>query len=155
LRAAAIFALLALGAAPSSPVANGRIAGLEARLFYSETGKLSANVLDPKGKFAGWNTIIGEGDAKRAAEDVLIVVAVAARKQGLDALLLDRPLEIHAAVGSRTLAKRKLDNLVLPSRGATYAAMFLPGVGCAGTVTVTAWLGTEARKATLAMDCGE
>ncbi|QNM83849.1 hypothetical protein H8M03_05895 [Sphingomonas sabuli] len=144
----------AIAMAAASP-ANGTIAGVEARLFYNETGQLSPDVLGADRRFVGWNTIIGEGDAGGSADDVMILVALAARKSDGVAATLDTPLTIVAEAKGKTIAKRTFDNVILPYTGVTYSALYLSDVACAGTIKVTVRLGAEVRDATLQMDCGE
>jgi len=150
--AAAGAAVLLLAAAPP-PQPN--VAAIEARLFYSDTGRLSDNKLDAKGSFTGWNTVIGEGDSGGAADDVLIVAKIGLPKPVTEDVMVEAPLVITARAKGKVLARRDFGKILVAHRGTTSHALFLPGVGCAGRVDVTVQLGQRARTARLNMDCGE
>ena len=156
IKASAALALVALAGAAPPPAPAARIARIEARLFYTDSGKLSANLLDAKGHFAGWNTIIGEGPSGGAAEDVVIVVSIAqAKAKASDELTLPTPLEIKVVAKGKTIAMRRFTNLIIPYNGPAYAPLWLANVGCAQKVVITARLGGASRSAVLDMDCGE
>lgn len=53
---------------------------IQLRLFYKGSGRLSDDILSRKEEFVFHNTIIGEGDAVEAADDVLISVEMSAGK---------------------------------------------------------------------------
>ena len=146
-------ALLVAAAAP--PQAQPRIVGMEARLFLEGAGALSKNILDANGQFSGWNTIIGEGSAEGAADDILIIVKVGVAQPQADASLVRGPLVVSARTPKKLLAERRFSSILVPYRGSAAQTLFLPNVGCAGTVKVTATLGKQTRTATLHMDCGE
>ena len=55
---------------------------LQVRLFYKETGRLSEDVLSRKTEFVFHNTVIGEGDAEEAADDLLVSAVLSAGKFG-------------------------------------------------------------------------
>ncbi|HEX9963625.1 MAG TPA: hypothetical protein VGB04_01425 [Allosphingosinicella sp.] len=48
-------------------------------LFYENTGRLSKDISPPV-EFTGWNTVIGEGSAEDAADDLLVTVEVRGRR---------------------------------------------------------------------------
>lgn len=139
-----------------SPVASRsvRLGGIEARLFYQTSGKLSDDLLARKEPFVGWNTVIGEGPVDDAATDLLVDVKVLG--DGVDARSVDDPLEIWVT-GQRgkTLARRTVPNLLVPYRGALHNAMWLRDVGCGGTLTIHARFRKQVKTASLALDCGE
>jgi hypothetical protein len=73
-------ALLLTGqAAPPPGVVLGDI---EVRPFYKETGRLSEDILSRKRDFVFHNTIIGEGDAVEAGDDLLVSVVLSSGKFG-------------------------------------------------------------------------
>jgi hypothetical protein len=152
-RLLAISALLLLGAAPPNP--QPRIVAMEARLFLEPSGELSKNILDRNGVFDGWNTIIGEGSADRAARDVIVIVKVDFARPEAESEFIDGPLIVTARTGKKLLAQRRFTSILVPYGGSAAQALYLPEVGCAGTVKLTATLGKQTRTATLHMDCGE
>ena len=72
-----------------------------AQLLYSGSGTLSRDIAPPA-TFSGWNTVIGEGDAKGSAADVLVSVTLTTPS---DELALDTPLTVSArtAAGKVTI----------------------------------------------------
>lgn len=122
-----------------------------AQLLYSGSGTLSRDIAPPA-TFSGWNTVIGEGDAKGSATDVLVSVTLTTPS---DEQALDTPLTVSARTAAgKVLAERKFSNILI-DRGKVFEFLLLPNVTCAGKVTITATLGRQTRSATLALDCGE
>ncbi|VWX52222.1 hypothetical protein [Novosphingobium sp. 9U] len=153
-------AALALGLCASAGAAEPpkpppvRIAGIEARLFYQTSGKLSDDLLARKEPFVGWNTVIGEGPVSDAATDLLVDVKVLGN--GIDEQSVDDPLEIWVTdKAGKTLARRSIANLLVPYRGALHNALWLRDVGCAGKLTLQARFRKQVKIASLALDCGE
>src|SRR3954453_19055522 len=73
---------LALAAVAAASAAHIEMSDIQARLFFSETGRLSDDLLARKKQFVFWNTIIGEGDAEENADDLLVSVTLTAGKFG-------------------------------------------------------------------------
>jgi hypothetical protein len=153
-RAAAIVALLLAAAAPPNDH-RPRVSAITARLFYTNTGSLSANVLDTKGYFGNWNTIIGGGSVSGPADDVLIVVAVDQDRAAGQQANVSLPLRLTATHKGNVLASRTIKDILIPDKGPAYAGLWLNGVGCAGSIDVVAQIGSSKKKATLDLDCGE
>ena len=89
-----VSALIVASAAPQIDMGD-----IQARLFYSETGRLSDDLLARKKPFIFWNTIIGEGDAEENADDILIAVTMSAGKFGAredNERNIDSPLVLKA-----------------------------------------------------------
>ena len=137
-------ALLAPAAAPAPSVGAIRM-----QLFYEETGRLSKDIAPPA-EFAGWNTVIGEGSAEEAANDLLVTVEVRG-PPGEDI----GQLALVARSGKKVIAQRRFDNLLTNVRGRTYKALWLNDVGCAGRIEVSATIGRAVKKSAISLDCGE
>lgn len=137
-----------------SKASSVRIGGIEARLFYNTSGKLSDDLLARVQPFVGWNTIIGEGPAGGAATDLMVDVKLLGN--GTDEQSIDDPLEIWVTDRTgKTLAKRTVAYLLVPYRGAVHNALWLRDVGCAGKLTLNARFRKQLKTASLALDCGE
>lgn len=150
---AAALAFVCLGATPAlaDPPAAVTIDHIGAQLLYEGNGGLSGDIAPPA-TFSGWNTVIGEGDAKGPATDVLVSVTL---RTASEQVSLDAPVSVSArAAGGRVLAQRRFSH-VLIDRGKAVLFLLLPDATCAGKVTISATLGQQTRNATLALDCGE
>jgi hypothetical protein len=147
--------LLALAASTTTPDSSIHIAGIEARLFYTDRGTLSPNILDRANRFAGWNTIIGEGPSGGTADDVVIVVAVDKPRPAGRQAFVQEPLTITAMHSRRVIGSRVVKQILVPRNGPAYAALWLKDVGCAGKIVVNAHIKGSEQSATLNMDCGE
>jgi hypothetical protein len=142
-----IAAMMMQGTA-TAPVTLGEI---RMHLFYAETGRLSRDI-SPPNEFAGWNTIIGEGDAEENANDVLVVIEL--RSSGEQNFTT--PLYVVARDRrGRVLGQRRFAGGLTGDNGRAYQALHLPDVGCVGPITVTATMGRLTRRETLALNCGE
>jgi len=152
-RSAAAFAFACLTYAPAlaDPSPAVTIDHIGAQLLYASTGALSADIAPPA-KFSGWNTVIGEGDAKGPATDVLISVTL---KTAGEQMNLDSPVSVSARSGAGKVLAQRTFGHVLVDRGKAVLFLLLPDATCAGKVTITAALGRQTRSATLALDCGE
>lgn len=146
-----IMSLAALALAAAQPAA-GTLGDIRMHLFYQETGRLSPDI-SPPASFSGWNTIIGEGDAEEAADDLVVVVEIRADGHHF----IDTPLRVVArgGEGNRVLAERRFDDVLTSDAGRAYLPLYLRDVGCAGEIRVTATFGSENRSETLTLDCGE
>ena len=145
-----ILAALALATLPSAAPA-AHLGEIRMYLFYTETGQLSPDVSPPHA-FAGWNTIIGEGDAAGHADDLVVVAEIRADGQQF----VERPLSIVAR-GARggILGQRRFASALTSGAGRAYLALWLNDVTCAGDVRVTITYGAETRTETLQLHCGE
>ena len=151
-RIAAALWVVCFAAAPAlaDPPPAVTIDHIGAQLLYANTGAPSGDIAPPA-KFSGWNTVIGEGDAKGPATDVLVSVTLKSASQPSN---LDAPVSVIARTATKVLAQRTFGH-VLIDRGKAVLFLLLPDATCAGKVTITAALGRQTRNATLALDCGE
>ena len=125
---------------------------LQVRLWYEGTGRLSGDIAPPS-PFAIWNTIIGEGDAEEIADDALATVEVLSSGHEVN---VAAPLVMEARdARGRILARRVFANILTSSEGRSVKGLWLPDIGCAGAVNVTATLGPIRRSVRVQMDCGE
>jgi hypothetical protein len=136
--------------AAKSPV-GASIANLKVRLCYEETGRLSENIAPPI-KFALWNTIIGEGDAEEHANDALFTIDI--RSDGDQNIPQPLTMTVTDKRG-KILASRTTRNILTGEKGSATAALWVRDVGCAGSVTFTAAMGTSKRSTHLDFNCGE
>jgi hypothetical protein len=145
-----ILAALALAAqAPHRP--NAHLGEIRMHLFYLGTGQLSADVSPPHA-FAGWNTVIGEGDSGGRADDLVVVAELRADGEAF----VERPLSIVVrGWRGRVLGQRRVAATLISSAGRAYIPLWLSDVTCAGDVRVTVTYGAETRTETLQLHCGE
>jgi hypothetical protein len=139
-------AMLAVPAAAPEP----RVGAFRMQLFYENSGRLSKDISPPV-EFTGWNTIIGEGSAEEAANDLMVSVEV----RGPPGEFIEQPLTLVARAKGKVLARRSFDGLLTNVQGRTWRALWLNDVGCAGRIEVTATIGRSTRKSELSLDCGE
>lgn len=158
--AALVLGLAAVPASAAEPASDRakavrvRIGAIAARLWYSLSGKLSDDLLARKEPFVGWNTIIGEGPVEEPASDLLVEVVMFGN--GSDAQSIEDPLEIWVTDKSgKSLARRRVDYMLLPYQGGLHNVLWLPDVGCAGRLTIHARFRKQVKTASLALDCGE
>jgi hypothetical protein len=140
--------LLALLAAAQAPAAAPAVGKIRMQLFYEDSGRLSRDIAPPA-DFSGWNTVIGEGSAEEAANDLLVTVEVVGDPG-------NAPLSVvvRGAKG-KVLAQRRHADLLGSTDGRTWKALWVTDVGCAGRVEVTATIGRSTRKTAIDLDCGE
>ncbi|MEA3065668.1 MAG: hypothetical protein QOJ27_2120 [Sphingomonadales bacterium] len=145
--------MLALLLAAAAPAAQAPTIGtVRMHLFLEETGKLSPNIAPPA-EFTGWNTIIGEGSAPEAANDLLVVVEV--RNGGGEANLTQPLIVVARGPKGKLLGQRRYTNLLSSGEGRVWKGLWLGDVGCAGHIEVTATIGRSTRKSAIDLDCGE
>ena len=130
------------------------IAGIEARLFYSNSGRLSANVIGNP-KITLHNVIIGEGGVEGPSEQTLLVVLLqGAPKSHHDGL----SLRITAVTEADTLADEVIEVGTFNTSGNYYAPCWLPETGCEPIqIFVELSDGKKAirAKSSLPFDCAE
>ena len=142
--------ILALAAAAAQP-ATGELGEIRMHLFYTYSGQLSDDVSPPRA-FAGWNTVIGEGDALEPADDLLVAVEV--RTDGHQ--FVEGPLHVTAhGRDGRLIAERRLEAVLTSDGGSSFTGLWLNDVGCEGEIRVTATFAEQARTETLELNCGE
>lgn len=156
---AASMSVVAGGAFIPASVADIEMSDVQARLFYSETGRFSDDILARKKAFTFWNTIIGAGDAEENADDLLVSVSLSAGKFGTpedNEQNIDGPLTIKATdARGKVLGSRTFKNMLTGVGGSTTLPLWLNDVTCAGRVTVEARFAGKTKTAVLEMDCGE
>ncbi|HLL31087.1 MAG TPA: hypothetical protein VK403_08835 [Allosphingosinicella sp.] len=142
-----VVALLAAPSAASAP----SVGTIRMQLFYEDSGRLSRDIAPPA-DFTGWNTIIGEGSAEEAANDLLVLVEV----RGAAGENIAQPLSVVARGGKgKVIGQRRFTSLLTSGKGRTWKALWLTDVGCAGRIEVTATIGRSTRKSAIDLDCGE
>lgn len=151
---------LALAVAPASHTdapSSVRLGRVEARLFYEETGRLSDDLLARPKPFIAWNTIIGEGDAEEAANDMLVTVRIEGDKFANDSQeFINSPIDLTVTgPKGQLLGSRRWPNLLTSSKGVVVLPLWVKNVGCAGAVTIEARYNGATKTGHLAFDCGE
>ena len=152
-------AVLGISWPPSDAGAQGRspgfgIAGIEAKLFYSNSGRFSANILGNP-KIVLHNTPAGEGTVEGPSESTLLLVKIQGPpKRGLEGLRL----RMTATTEEDTLADRDIDVGTMNTAGNFYAACWLDDTGCKPvSITVELVHGKESQRqaAVIPFECSE
>src|SRR4051794_12022224 len=126
-----IGAVLAALAGPSQPVV--KLSDIRMQLFYEASGRLSPDLTQAEGGFAGWNVIIGEGDAEEPANDLLVV----AELRSADEEFVKTPLRIVVTNDKgKYLASREYRTFLIPKGGRAYLPVWIRDAGCIGTIKV-------------------
>jgi hypothetical protein len=124
--AIALLGLLAIGA--SAPSLHGpwplRLQAIQARLIYYD-GSFSANIVDSTNVWTLWNTIIGEGDAKKPSHATMIEVPVTGSPHADP-----RPVIVQLFVAGGRYYPRDVPLLPFDSTGLQVARFRLDGTGC-------------------------
>jgi len=141
--------LLAALLAAAAPAPAPSVGAIRIQLFYEGTGRLSRDIAPPV-DFAGWNTVIGEGSAEEAANDLLVTVEVRG-PPGEDV----GQLSLVARSGRKVIAQRRFDHLSTTVQGRTWKALWLNDVGCAGRIEIVATIGRATKTSAISLDCGE
>lgn len=149
MRLPALLSFVALFAA--APAAAAEIGQIRAHLLYERTGTLSENIAPPS-KFSAWNTIIGEGDAKEPANDLLIMVEV--KGSGGEENIATSLKIVARGEGGKLLGQRSHKDL-LATDGRFWKALLLHDVGCAGTIEIVASIGRSSKYSKVELACGE
>ena len=150
--AALVFSLLPFDATAQGP--RFAVTGIEAKLFYSNSGRFSANILDNP-KIVLHNAIIGEGGVEGPSDNTLLIVRIQGPARGeLEGLRL----RMVATTSEDTLTDREIDVGSMNTAGNYYAAYWLYDTGCE-PVTVVAQLthGSETQRkiAVIPFQCSE
>jgi hypothetical protein len=142
----------ALGAPLNAHGADVKLESLQARFYYESTGVLSENIAPPA-RFATHNTIIGEGDAKQPANDLLVTVVLKASAKDSNA---DGPLflMIRDRKKDKTIAVRKFTGLFFKET-TLVKALYVPDAACLGAVEIAAVFGGRKIVHPLELNCGE
>jgi len=130
------------------------IAGIEAKLFYSNSGRFSASILGNP-KIVLHNTPAGEGTIEGPSESTLLLVRVQGPPKGeLEGL----QLRMTATTRKDTLADREIDVGSMNTAGNFYAACWLDDTGCEPvTVAVQLIHGNQSQRklAIIPFECSE
>lgn len=154
LRQAAWFGAFTAGLAASAASAQAveaRIDAIAVQLVYQTSGTLSDDIAPPA-RFVAWNTVIGEGDAREPANDIVVSVRLSIpQAQGNG----DVPLAITVRkAGGKTIAHRRIATQFF-DKGSSVHTLHVQSATCLGRLTVEARLGTQAKSAQVALMCGE
>jgi hypothetical protein len=137
---------------PVTPIYG--VAEIQARLFYSNSGRLSGNIVDNPG-FSLWNVIIGEGSAEGPSDQMLVQVRVVGPPR---AVAEEITLRVIARTAKRTLLNKRVQVGQINSAGRYYAGFWLDGIGCE-PVAISAELAGKGAgpglERTIPFSCGE
>ena len=146
--------------APAAPAQQGIMADryvitkLQAKLYYSNRGTFSQNILDNP-NITLWNVIIGEGSVGGASENTLVQVVVAGQPESFAKGLA---VQLTAKTPTRTLLDRRSNVGVMNTNGRYYAGFWLYGTGCEPvelTVKLVGEGGGQTVTKTIPFECGE
>ena len=130
------------------------IADIQAKLFYSNTGRFSANLIG-NGKIVLSNVIVGEGGAEGPSVNTLLLVRLHGRPKAFVRGLL---LRVVGRAGQDTLLDREIEVGEMNTSGNHYAAFWLYDTGCEPiTVETTLAVGKGSQRATalIPFECAE
>lgn len=132
-----------------SPRFPSKIVSVTAKLYYSDSGTFSENILD-KPDLALWNTIIGEGQSGGPSEATLVEVEVDGNAKGG----MGQRLTITVQEKGKPPITRHPE-LYFKQNGKYFAAVWLYNSGCL-PVTIMAQLESQpAIRKTINFQCGE
>lgn len=138
-------------AATHTPADPAKLESIRVQFLYERTGTLSEDVAPPS-KFAIWNTVIGEGDAKEPATDALISAVIGGVKDEENST---RPLVLTVKDRKgKVLASRTFGFMLIGSPGLVQSVM-LRDASCLGPITIEASFNGQKKKTTVDMACGE
>lgn len=147
---AALILTSAASAAPGERKAAATIEKIVVRLAYHDTGSFSDDIAPPA-RFSGWNTIIGEGDAKGPANDILVQVHL---KANVDEGNLDEPLVVEVKGDGKRLAGHRVTAMFFRG-GKTVRSFMVYNATCAGMVEVVATHARQRKATGVKLACGE
>ena len=147
-------ALLAINA-PSQGGPEGRIDGIEVRLFDTSKGAFGENILDASGYWNGWNTFLLEGNGGYGRGDAVVIVRIAPAHPGNGYAYADGTLTISAFRRGKLLAQRRFKQIGLPGEQPASQILNLADVGCSGEVKIIATYRGQVAQAKLMFECGE
>ena len=150
--AALLLLLVATAPALAAPDDGVRIAAVRAHLFYQHTGVLSEDLIARKPHFNGWNSAIGEGDAKEPAENLLVVATLV--NPGDEAYLNEKVTLRVTDEMDGEVKVREFNGLLLPPKGTLQLPMWLDDAACIGPVTISATFRAKTVAGTLQLLCG-
>lgn len=137
---------------PASAVEPPKIERIALRLLYETTGAVSDDIADPGSSFATWNTVIGGGDAKEPAHDLLVQVHLSVAQKQAN---VSTPLQVTVTdAKGRKLASKSFPALFFDN-GRCVRSLLVPDAACAGRITVKASIGTAKKEVVVPLMCGE
>ena len=148
---AAPLALALAAAAAPQPVPIAHLGEIRMHLFHTGTGRLSPDVSPPRA-FAGWNTVIGEGDSGGRADDLVVVAELVTNGEQFIAPTLRI---VARGPRGRIIGQRSFASILTSHEGRAYLPLWLNDVTCVGDLRVTVSFGRETRSETLQLNCGE
>ena len=150
----AVSSLPLAGLGAQTPNALYGVGEIQAKLFYSNRGVFSANIINNP-KFILWNVPNGEGTVGGPSENTFLQVTVVGRPRGEPDSLT---LHVVAYTREDTLLDQETDVGLMNTNGNWYGGYWLYDTGC-DTVVVTARLtgrGAQSALATIIpFACGE
>ncbi len=149
--------IAAVAAPPPTPPSSISLQRVEARLFYEEIGRLSDDLLARGKPFEGWNTIIGEGGAEEAANDMLVTVRLEANSRATKPqMYVTAPVEVIIRNSrGKTLTSRTWSSFLTSGKGVIVLPLWVRNVGCAGHLAITARYNGASKVGHLDFACGE
>jgi hypothetical protein len=100
---------------------------INAHLFYEKSGTFSDNIASPS-QFHGWNTPIGEGDAKEPANDILVKIYLSAGNGKETFTKTPLFFECNDRNTGKWLVRRAFRTLLFGNDGRLVKAVWLPDV---------------------------
>ncbi|MCC7097679.1 MAG: hypothetical protein IT472_10915 [Thermomonas sp.] len=148
---AAIVAALLSGSGAALAADGPNIERVEARLFYSHSGSLSAPITPDT---ALWNVIIGEGDASEPSESTLVDVILRGEPGDYPPGVLD--IVVTETRSGKVVLKRTSALGIFSAQGRFHVPVWLSDTGCT-PLTVKASLRDGSSRASLDIPfhCGE
>ncbi|MEK7824662.1 MAG: hypothetical protein AAB290_06445 [Candidatus Eisenbacteria bacterium] len=141
------------GRAQNQPIGYD-IAAIQAKLFYENRGRFSANIIDNP-KIVLWNVVIGEGTVEGPSSNTLLIV----RLQGPPRIVAEGlKLHVFARTERDTLVDREIEVGPMNSTGNYYAPFWLEDTGCFPVVIdaqLTLGNKHQRRSAHIPFACGE
>ncbi len=138
-----------------SPNVQYVIADIQAKLYYSHSGRFSANIVNNP-KIVLWNVIIGEGNAPGgASETTLIDIRVSGAPKSFSGQL---KLHVTARTKDQVLLDKRASIGVMNTSGHYYAAFLINDTGCTPIDVIAELVGPGAGppvKISLPFQCGE
>ena len=98
-----------------------KLTSMQAKLFYTDRGTFSDNIIDNPEYAELYNTIIGEGSSGGPATDVLVLLKVNGKPGSFES----REVHLIATSGKKVLLNREASIGVLSEHGEAYVAFWI------------------------------
>ncbi len=138
-----------------SPAPDFQLTSVQAKLFYSDTGTFSEDILTSP-DFTLWNTIIGEGSAKGPSNSTLVLVEISGPSGGYGER---RKVEFEASFrGIDRVVKQTSEIGVFGNNGKCFLGFWLYDTGCEPVKLVVKLTGQTKESSmtkTINFRCGE